>query len=217
MTWKTICFDFDGTLADTLPLTFHCLKAVFEKYDNQTYSNHELIDMFGPTEDGIIKNHLKNKDKFDLAVEMYYRLYEQDHDSFVDHNEDIERMLHYLKYKGIKLGVMTGKSRRAFAISSTLCGLSHFFDVVITGDEVQHPKPHPEGLLKVMKELGSTPQEMIFIGDSMADIQAGKRANVTTAGVHWLDTYQSDHFETKPDYIWTHVDEFVSLFQNRKE
>ncbi len=58
MTIKAVLFDFDGTLADTLLLSFYAFKFIFKKYDNRDVSTEELISMFGPTEEDIISNNL---------------------------------------------------------------------------------------------------------------------------------------------------------------
>ncbi|WKB34645.1 HAD hydrolase-like protein [Terrilactibacillus sp. S3-3] len=63
MKLTTVLFDFDGTLADTLPLTFHGLKSVFRTFDDRAMDNDDILSMFGPTEDGIIERHLQNRDK----------------------------------------------------------------------------------------------------------------------------------------------------------
>lgn len=65
-----------------------------------------------------------------------------------------------------------------------------------------------------MEELNVTPEEVVFVGDSEADILAGKEANVTTVGVHWSAEVQSANFTTKPDYYFTRIDQFkVELFK----
>jgi phosphoglycolate phosphatase-like HAD superfamily hydrolase len=54
-----------------------------------------------------------------------------------------------------------------------------------------------------MKRLGATPAETMFLGDSIADIRAGKAADVLTAAVQWFELVQTKHFQVAPDILFT--------------
>lgn len=214
MTIKAVLFDFDGTLADTLPLSFFAFKFIFKKYDNREVTTEELISMFGPTEDDIISINLLNKEYVAEAISEYYQIYKKDHASQVHMTDEMQKLLMYIRSNNIKMGVITGKSRAAFQISSDSLNLSHFFDIVITGDDVQKPKPNPEGIFTVLEFLGVSKDEAVFIGDSNADIKAGKAAGLRTFGVQWLSTYQSTHFEIEPDFVFTKIDQFLKILES---
>ncbi|WP_328803692.1 NUDIX hydrolase N-terminal domain-containing protein [Paenibacillus puerhi] len=217
MAIKAVLFDFDGTLADTLSLSFYAFKSVFKKYDNRELSTDELVSMFGPTEDEIITQNLVNKERIDQAIKDYYQLYKEGHTNQIQQSADILMMLKYIKSHNLKIGVITGKSRTAFQISSESLNLSHFFDVVISGDDVQKPKPRPEGIRTALKILGLDSDEAVFIGDSNADIMAGKSAGLRTFAVQWLSIFQSVSFEVQPDLVFTKVDQFLHLLENELE
>lgn len=59
-----------------------------------------------------------------------------------------------------------------------MLGMGSMFDATITGDDVSEPKPDPEGIFKAMRALQAVPEETLFVGDSNADIQAGKSAGL---------------------------------------
>jgi pyrophosphatase PpaX len=209
MKYKAILFDFDGTLADTLPVCFYAFQEVFNKYDNRMLSNQEIIEMFGPSEVGIIQQNILNKNLTNDAINDYYHYYEREHQNLVCKNRDVHELISRIRKKGILTGVVTGKARRSYEIS-----LKHFFpidlfQVSITGDDVVNPKPHPEGIIKAMHILGCSPEETLFIGDSTADIEAGMRANVETVGVNWLHNSHGSKFLTKPDYEYSRIYDFV--------
>lgn len=209
----TVLFDFDGTLADTLPLTFHGLQSVFRTFDGRETDNDDILSMFGPTEDGIIEKHLQNRAEKAAAIEHYYDVYKRDHARLVPRNKAIESLLNHLHQQGKKIGIITGKSRRAFELSMESMAMPDVFSAVITGDDVEIPKPDPAGIVSTMRQLGAVKEETIYIGDSNNDILAGKAAGIHTAGVHWLGTSQSAHFDARPDFIWTKVDDFIRLLQ----
>ncbi|BAC13669.1 phosphoglycolate phosphatase [Oceanobacillus iheyensis HTE831] len=204
---KTILFDFDGTIANTLPLCFEAFRTVFKEFDQVILTNDEIKEMFGPSETEIIQLNVKHPDKLQ-AIERFYEVYETLHPSYVKPMEDLHNLLDELDGNGINLGIVTGKAKRSLDISLQQLNIRSNFAVVITGDDVTNPKPHGEGVILAMQELSVTPEEVLFVGDSEADILAGKEANVTTVGVHWSEEVQSADFNTKPDYYLTSIEQF---------
>ena len=149
--------------------------------------------MFGPCEVGIIKANLLHEDK-KRAIKLFYEKYSEKHSELVAANQEIQDLLMNLKMRGLKLGIVTGKAKRSLDISMEALAITDLFDVIITGDDVVQPKPHPEGLLKALAHLDVSNHEAMFVGDSDADIQAGKDADVYTVGVHWLPVIQTIEF-----------------------
>ncbi|MBM7541989.1 HAD family hydrolase [Amphibacillus cookii] len=205
---KAIIFDFDGTLADTLPVCYQAFQHVFQRYDDRLLSNQEIRAMFGPSETGIIRENLKDERKQE-AITLFYQQYKAHHNRLVKPNADIQMMLSLLQDKGIKLAIVTGKARQSFEISVDALGLDYDFQAVITGDDVRHAKPDPEGIEKALKIMGVEAAEAIYLGDSNADIEAGKRAGVRTIGVQWLTESQTSAFSITPDAIYTSVQSFI--------
>lgn len=206
---KAIIFDFDGTLANTLPICFYAFQRVFKEFDNKDLTSEEIKEMFGPSETGIIRNNLSNPNK-EEAIEFFYEKYSELHRSLVENNPEILELLKSLKEIDIKLGIFTGKAKRSLDISLKALDMEGMFDVIITGDDVVNPKPDSEGLLKALSLLGVKNSEAIFVGDSDADIIAGVKADVYTIGVQWLPEYQTSIFTEEPNVILKSVEEFRS-------
>jgi pyrophosphatase PpaX len=204
---KAIIFDFDGTLANTLPVCFYAFKKVFKEFDDKDPSTEEIKAMFGPSETGIIRENLTHINK-EQAIELYYKAYTEQHQALVKPNDEMDELLENLKNRGIKLGVVTGKGKRSLDISLKALQMDGLFDVIITGDDVVNPKPHPEGVIKALNLLGIEKEDAMFLGDSDADIQAGKQANVYTIGVQWLPDFHSSEFIVEPDLIFTSIRDF---------
>ncbi|MFJ7738847.1 HAD family hydrolase [Lysinibacillus sp. NPDC097287] len=209
---KAIVFDFDGTLANTLPICFYAFQNVFKEFDKKDLTVDEIKEMFGPSETGIIRKNLSNPNKED-AIEYFYKKYSELHKGLVVDNPEILELLNSLKEAEIKIGIFTGKAKRSLDISLKALNMEGLFDVIITGDDVIKPKPDPEGLLKALSLLKVENSEAIYIGDSDADIVAGVQANVYTIGVQWLPEYQTSAFIEQPDSIIKSVKEFNISFK----
>ncbi|MDP4182582.1 MAG: HAD hydrolase-like protein, partial [Bacillota bacterium] len=129
-----VVFDLDGTLADTLPLTIYALKEAAYELSGILYSDEELIKEFGPTDTEIIKK-LVNFKFNDTASDIYVKHFETNFAAYIKPIEGIDKLLGFIKNKGIKLGLFTGRSRRVTEIILQKLGFSDLFDVLITGDE----------------------------------------------------------------------------------
>lgn len=200
---RAVLFDFDGTLADTLPLSFHAFQEVFRKYTGKEYSNEEIMARFGPTEDGIIGRVLRSHEALPEAIDDYYRIYESYHDRMLSLSEEIRDMLDRLQNMSISMGIITGKSRRSLDISSAKLAMGSYFTVGFAGDELTRPKPDREGIDRAMAVLGVTPEDTLFIGDSNADMEAGRAAGTRIGGAMWFETVQSSNLLPVPDYRFT--------------
>ncbi|MFY4774023.1 HAD family hydrolase [Metabacillus sp. RGM 3146] len=209
---KAILFDFDGTLADTLPNIYHSFKSIFKTYDQSNFSSEEIMKMFGPPETEIIDLHLQHEDK-ESAKEDYYHEYEKNHSLYVKRNEEITEVLHTLKDNGVKLGVVTGKSKRSLGLSLKELGMENIFSVMITGNDVKNPKPDPEGIEMAIKKLNLKKTDAIYIGDSDSDIEAGNRAEITAYAAQWLPNFETAEYDHQPKERIRSVSEFKDIIQ----
>jgi len=206
---KAIVFDFDGTVADTLPLIFRGIQHVFHKFAKQTLTDADVVARFGPTEEGIIRAGLAEAD-YVQAVAEFFQIYKAEHENIVLPNPDVRALLGELKGQGYSLALFTGKGRRAADISLGKLDLAHFFDVILTGDEVHQPKPDPAGIFLALRHLGVTANEAVYVGDSASDMLAAKAAGVVGIAVAWSQTSQS--IGTAPfDYRARTTEEFLQL------
>lgn len=216
MKFRTVLFDFDGTLADTLPICFYAFQQVFRAYDGRDIGKEDIISMFGPSEVGIIKDNLLQKERVDAAIEDYYRYYDQEHRNAVSAATEMIDMVNRLKREGIAVGIVTGKARRSYDISVNYLFPKGMFQAAITGDDVAKPKPDPEGIVKAMSLLDASARETLYVGDSDADIEAGIRANVKTAGVTWLEHSHGKPFSVRPDYEFASVSDLLHAVLDRE-
>ncbi|OZB97716.1 HAD family hydrolase [Paenibacillus sp. XY044] len=208
---RAVLFDFDGTLADTLPLSFYAFQEVFRKHTAKEYSREEIVAWFGPTEEGIIGQVLNSHESLPEAIDDYYRIYEAYHDRMLSLSGEIRGMLNQLQDMSISMGIITGKSRRSLDISSAKLAMGSYFTVGFAGDELIRPKPDREGIDRAMAVLGVAPEETLFIGDSHADMAAGRAAGTRIGGAMWFETVQSQDLLPVPDYVFTSPLQVVEL------
>lgn len=56
--------------------------------------------------------------------------------------------------------------------------IEKFFDLVVSAADVQHPKPHPESMEKILNTFGISPREVLYVGDSAVDEALAKATGV---------------------------------------
>jgi HAD superfamily hydrolase (TIGR01549 family) len=197
-------FDIDGTLTSTNRLIFDSFNFIANKYLSKTFTDEEVISMFGPTEDVILKEWCG--ERFLEARKEYYTYYSKHH-GIAGLYEGIKEILHHLKSKGYPIGIFTGKGREASLITLNKLGVDHYFDMIVTGDDVENHKPSPEGILKFVNHFGLKPERVLMIGDSVSDVIASKEARIKIASVLW-DSYGSEEVKTlNSDYYFHSVEE----------
>ena len=204
---RAVIFDMDGTLADTFPLVVSAWNAAMRGHAGRDATAEEVIARFGVPDPMMIRNALPPH-LGDEAVEVYHVHYERQHGALAQPFEGITEMLAAIKSRGLLTGVMTGKGRRSAKITLAALAWEGMFDAVVTGEDVTHQKPHPEGLLKVTEQLRVAPAECVFVGDSPADIGAGKNAGMRTIVAGWHPVYLDEVRAMGPDY-WAGTPEDV--------
>jgi len=90
----------------------------------------------------------------------------------------VKEFLQTLRAYGVKLGVLTADDTHKARQHLEVCGLLKYFDFVIGGDQVQNGKPHPDMAFLARDRYGIDLEETIYIGDTNADMELGKRAGV---------------------------------------
>ncbi|NPV53468.1 MAG: HAD family hydrolase [Firmicutes bacterium] len=209
-TIQGVIFDLDGTLANTLPLCYKAFNHAFEKYIGRRFKDEEIRAMFGPPEEGMVARVVGAEHCQD-CLEDYWRFYAEFHDTSTVEIEGIWELLDSLKSRRVKTGIVTGKGPRSAAITLQKLGLDTLIDTVVTGVDVVVPKPDPEGIFLAMKHLELRPGHTVFVGDSWADIKAGRAAGVTTVAALWV-TSAPGHvaiLKEAPDHVFYAVPDFA--------
>lgn len=189
--FKGIIFDIDGTLTSTNQLIFDTFNFVANKYLYKTFTDKEIIGMFGPTEEVILKILFKNN--YDEAVKDYYDYYKSHHE-IANLYPGIKELLDEIKNSGIYISIYTGKGRLSSIITLTELGIINYFDMIVSGDDVDEHKPSPQGITMFVDKFNLKREEVLMIGDSPADINAAKAAGVQIASVIW-DSYSEQELK----------------------
>lgn len=184
MRYKYFLFDWDGSLADTLPIWFEGFKKVFARHGievtNDTIGNEVIGDWDGPQRLGV-----KNSEDFfnEVEAEVIDKL------NSVSLNPGALELLKKIKMEGGKIGIITASRKRWVKTALRNNGLRDLVDVFLGKEDVEFVKPHPEAIEKALRHMDGKPEEALMVGDNGKDIMAGKRAGVKT-GLYFPKRYE---------------------------
>ena len=194
---RAVIFDLDGVLIDSEPL----MRLAFA-------DSYQRIIGTGPPPIEAYLEHMGESfprimDRLNLPHTLWepYREFCQQHIAQINLFPGSREMLEWARSAHLKLGLLTGKDRaRTFQILEHF-GLQDFFDATIASDQLKQSKPHPEGVLKMLEELGCGATQSVMVGDAVNDIVCAQGADVKAIAVTWGTKPERVQRLCEPDYI----------------
>jgi beta-phosphoglucomutase-like phosphatase (HAD superfamily) len=92
-------------------------------------------------------------------------------------------------------------------------GIRSLFSVVVTGDEVERGKPHPDIYLRTSKKLGVPPEACLVIEDALTGVAAAKAANMRVAAIPDTRFMDPREYVEKADYVLGSLSEVPDLIR----
>jgi len=219
-----IFFDLDGTLLDSIPGIVASLRFTFETQLNFTRPDDILISGIGTPLDEQINVHYASEFGAPPSEAQLIHLRE----TYIEHNlsthdetirafPGVPELLDTLTSLQVPMGIVTSKPQSTARRGLNVCGLAAHFQFVIGYDDVEHPKPHPEPVLRAVTLSNAHPKDCLFVGDAPHDILAGRRAGVDTAGVLWGPFSAKILNEANPAYLFEKVSDVIGWVADRSE
>ncbi|MEX0736024.1 MAG: HAD-IA family hydrolase [Bacteroidota bacterium] len=210
---RCVIFDMDGTLTQTNRLIFDSFNYIGQKYAGRVYSEQEITAMFGPPEEGALLR-IVEEGKLDMVMRDYLDYYRGNH-GLAQVYPGIKELLELLKQRRIFVALFTGKGKHTTAITLEEFGLQSYFDFIVTGNDVAEHKPSPEGIGKILAHFQLKPEEVVMVGDSVADVKAAHGAGVRIAAVLWDSFTEKLVKEMHTDFLFHSVPEFSSWLRGQ--
>ena len=164
---KAIYFDCDGTLLDTLRDIHEALNCTLQELGKPEVTIDQTRSFVGNGLRNVLRIAL-NSDDVDFALERFHYYYST---NLIVHSvpyEGVIELLDELKCMGIKLGMISNKTD-AYIQRLTHHFFPNTFDVALGERTDLKRKPYRDMLDFALNETNNTPQEIIFVGDSLVD------------------------------------------------
>ena len=187
---KIYCFDFDGTLADTVPLIVGAVNRLLKEGGEEEIGDDIIEELKNKGVRKMVKRmNISLLKMFFISRRVRVEMSKEIKKAKV--KEGIKDVLEELSKRGYILGILTSNSRRnvvEFLKESDL----PLFDFIITSSIFGKKRK-----IKKIKKRG----EVVYIGDEIRDVEAGKGAGVSTIAVTWGVNSEESLLSANPDMV----------------
>ncbi len=181
--FRAVVFDLDGTLVDSVDLIALSFQHAIREVLGREASREEAMQHVGtPLLEQMERISPENAVEL---VRVYREFNHREHDRMLKLYDGILDLLNTLTQAGVRLGLVTSKSRPTTQMAFDLTGIEPYFDATVCCDEAPGNKPSPDPILYCLDRLNAAPADAAYVGDSPADIQAAHAAGVTAVAVTW--------------------------------
>ncbi|GAA0702261.1 HAD family hydrolase [Paraclostridium ghonii] len=192
MEYTHVVFDIDGTLIDSEKAVLKSLQKTILEEKGIKKSLDDLRFALGiPGKVALLKFEIEDLENVEEKWDKYLMEYFEEITLF----DGIRQVVQELKFKGINLGIITSKTKKEYEHEFIRFGIESYFDVIVCADDTLKHKPNSDPMDKYLQVTGAKKEEIIYIGDSIYDIQCSKNAGVDSALALW-GTEDSDEFNS---------------------
>ena len=206
---KTLIFDFDGTLADTLAFTINSALEISrelklknsEKINIEKFRSMDSVDFFKEL-------HISN-------LKLLYFLFKYQRKLTVEIENtrtfmNLPEVLKTLKEKGVKIGIVTSNSKKNVKLFLKNNDLE-IFDFIYASPINYFQKN--KTLRAAVEKYGLNKEGVIYVGDEVRDINAAKSAGINIASVTWGYNFESVLSSYKPNFIINRPEDLLNLVE----
>jgi len=210
---KTILFDLDGTLLNTLTDLANCVNYALNANQLPQRTTAEIRAFLGNGIRNLIEKSVPRDtttaltDKVFQAFKAYYLEHSLD---FTAPYEGIRELLARLKERGVKMGIISNKVDAAVQQLNRQF-FEMYMDIAIGEREGVRRKPAPDSLLFAMEALNATAETTLYVGDSEVDYETAKAAHLRCALVTWGFRDESELRTLNADFYINKAEELVEL------
>ena len=210
---KTVVFDLDGTIADTMPDLAAALNAALEFLGRPAQSLSTVRTMIGHGTRALLAKGLdatggSSQALMEIAYPVLMRHYEEHICDLTRPYDGFEGAMDCLSHRGVSLALCTNKPEILTLRLIEALGWQNRFAAIVGGDTLTVSKPDPAPLLQAIRLAGGGPA--VFVGDSIVDVQTAVAAGVHCVAVSF-GYADRPAWQLGADRVIDHYDELQSV------
>ncbi len=207
---QAVTFDMDGTMFNTEDIYDFVSEMVLQRR-NRHFDQELKLKMMGLPGDQafqIMIDHCGLKDSVQTLAAETHELFTEVLPSQIEKMPGLARLLKFLSEREIPCAVATSSSRQLADLSISTCGMTECFQFVLTSEDVDQGKPHPEIYLKAANRFGIETSQMLVFEDSPIGSRAAVDSGALTVAVPCSHT-EHCNFDHVPHRANTLEDELI--------
>jgi beta-phosphoglucomutase family hydrolase len=180
---KAIIFDLDGTLADSIPTHIECWHETCKTF-NYRFNEEILFEMTGmPTRK--FAEYIKKDSGCNLSVDDIMKLKQMHFHRLVKRIKPFDKVACFARenYGKVPMSIGTGGSRKSSSLILETIGLTAYFPIMVTADDVTKHKPEPDTFVKCAELMGVEPQFCQVFEDGEPGMRAARTAGMIVTDV----------------------------------
>ncbi len=218
MSVKCILFDLDGTLVDTAEAIKRAVQETKDKFQLPIDVDHVISEALTVLEGRksrlnflVIASHFGFLSwKQPLRIFKIKKFYEERFSAYTRKTTLLPGVKEVLEHlSAFRLAIVTARGKEWTHASLKEHGILTYFEVVVTTDDVEKEKPHPDSILEAVTLLKTDPVDCLYVGDLPSDMRAGKRAGVKTAAILTGLSSRERLERENPDFIFETLEELA--------
>lgn len=174
---RVVVFDFDGTLVDSLPLVLAAITHAVEPFGGRP--TKDIFAQLGGPPERFLPALINDLRHLPVALDRL-NSYHRENAHLIRPYEGAKVLLEHLRGVGVQTALWTGRDRESAGWLLREHGLEGYFGTIVCGDDLPTHKPNPAGLREIMRRLGVSPKETLFVGDADVDVMGGAACGVDT-------------------------------------
>ena len=208
-----IIFDFDGVLVDTARDIANAANFTLNSLGLPEKPTQVVMGYIGGGAEPLLRRVLaENADRLlaqalPVFMQRYKAYYCVETTLYPGVHEGLEK----LSRAGLPMAIATNKLEPLTHGILEKLGISQYFVTVIGPESIQHRKPHPESILRILEQIQLPAAQVVMVGDTAADLQAGKAAGTLTCGATYGYGSIEEIQATQPDFTVNSFTQFLDL------
>lgn len=215
MPYKTLIFDFDGTLADTQKSIVETMKLVAGNFQTGECDEALIKSLIGlPLKTTFEKAFGFDEATCKEATGFYRKHYNEVAIDTISLFDGVKDTLFALHAQGIQLTVASSKGRESLVRILKKHDIHQLFAFIGGEEDAKAKKPSPDIVNLIIDRHQYNRADCMVVGDTIFDIEMGQRAGVITCGVTYGNNSRELLTSQIPDYI---IDQFSELLKIVKD
>jgi HAD superfamily hydrolase (TIGR01509 family) len=176
-------FDFDGTIADSMPLHYVAWKRSLDEWDCPFVE--ELFYAWGGKPIAEIVNLLNEQQGLRMPVETVAQRREIYFRELLPQLKAVPEVLEHInaQHGKIPFAIVSGSERESVMCALAILNLEDRFDVIVCAGDYKKSKPNPDGFLLAAEKLGVAPESCLVFEDTALGLQAASAAGMASVRV----------------------------------